>query len=238
MNPINLLQVLSYADQATHRQQGLNGIAPLDTYVYAGTVIEWNGQLWLSDGTSVQDPSWSNSNEIAANIDAGLWGGWFSSVEVRSAGLGTLYFTILVTTATDFAKLGDVLSVIEGAIWDTSAAGFSHLAFKTIDLRVVSVPAISVNTPGAAKPSPTPTGQLPSGVTPANADQYAKALCAAGQYHSDLCGCGKAWNWLPPGCYAADANGETNVTGWTTTAIALGAIGALLAVVLINKVAK
>ncbi len=216
---------------------GLGGIAPLDKYAYAGSIVEWNGEVWGSDGINAEKLHGAQVDEAASNVDAGLWGGWFSTVEVRSSGLSSTYLTINVTLATDFASLRDVLSVVEGVIWNSSAGPWPYLAFKTLDLNIIRTPQAAIDDPRGAKPSSTSTGQLPSGVSPTKRDEYARSLCG-GQYHSDMCGCGKAWNWIPPGCYPADADGNTNVTGWTTTAMMLGAIGALLVVVAINKVAK
>lgn len=240
MNPYAALQLVSIAsnggDMNARGLGQLRGIAPLDKYVYAGSVIEWNGEVWGSDGVNVAKLDGNQVADAKLSIDAGLWGGWFSDVKVSSAGWSSTYITINVTTATDFAKLGDVLSILEGAVWNSSAGDWPFIAFKTIDLNVISTPIV---TPGASVPSPTPTGALPTSVVNQNQQQQYKAVQCGGQYHSDLCGCGKAWNWFPPGCYPADANGDTgDIKGWTTTAIALGAVGALLAVIAIGKVVK
>lgn len=137
---------------------GLGDLPPVSSYTVAGSVIAWGGHVRDSVGNSLWD------DRIEGAIKNALWQtGGFSNVDAgRIGGFLNHYISIKVTTKVDFAKLADVLSVIEGAVYQ---AGFRP---ETQNFWVESVPAAVANNPDVAQPGTgggqnTPGSQSTSG---------------------------------------------------------------------------
>ena len=129
----------------------LDQIAALDSYVVAGSIVEWGGYIKLM-GSDVS-AGWDDSMEAA--IKNALWShGGFSMVDAGSiAGFFRRYISIRVTTRVDFAQLGNIETTIEGAIY---AAGFRPV---TENFWVVSVPSRAYNQPNVAQPNASASTQ-------------------------------------------------------------------------------
>ncbi|MFN0108543.1 MAG: hypothetical protein ACKVZH_06780 [Blastocatellia bacterium] len=135
---------------------GLGDLPPVSSYVVAGSVIAWGGFVRDSVGNSLWD------DRIQGLVKNALWQtGGFSWVDAgKVSGFLNHYISIKVTTKVDFAKLSDVFSVIEGAVYQ---AGFRP---EAENFWVESVPAAAANNPDVAQPGAgggRNTGNEPSG---------------------------------------------------------------------------
>lgn len=121
---------------------GLSDLPPVSSYVVAGSVIAWGGFVRDSVGNSLWD------DRIQGLVKNALWQtGGFSWVDAgKVSGFLNHYISIKVTTKVDFAKLSDVFSVIEGAVYQ---AGFRP---EAENFWVESVPAAAANNPDVAQP--------------------------------------------------------------------------------------
>lgn len=133
---------------------GLGEPWAISDYVVAGSVIAWGGYVRDAAGAS----RWSEV--VEQRVKDALWNsGGFSWVDAgQISGFLNQYISIKVTTKVDFAHLGDVMSVIEGAIYQ---AGFRP---EAQNFWVESVPASAANrtdiaTPGTGGGMNTPGGQ-------------------------------------------------------------------------------
>lgn len=113
--------------------------ANLNNYVVSGSVIEWGGYLEkTSDSLTGSEVTYFiEGDEAQALIKPGLYEhGGFSWVDAgQLSGVVRPYISIVVTTNVDFARLRDVLSVIEGAAWQAG------LRPELVNFGVRSVPA-------------------------------------------------------------------------------------------------
>lgn len=121
---------------------GLGEPWAVSDYVVAGSVIAWGGHVRDSVGNSLWD------DRIEGLVKNALWQtGGFSWVDAgRIGGFLNHYISIKVTPKVDFAHLGDVLSVIEGAIYQ---AGFRP---ETQNFWIESVPQSAANRTDIATP--------------------------------------------------------------------------------------
>ena len=213
----------------------------MSDYVKAGTVIQWVGRLYFADGQNAAPVNYGSADAIARDLNATLYtGGWFSDVQVAASGLVNIDFVVNVTAGTDFAHLSDVVSIIEGAMWNTSYYDWPHLAPQQGIVNVLSVPAGASSASVSQTPSPTGGGGARPVVTPTNTPgskcPYPESL---------ICSCGQEWSWLHFGCQPIGAQGSSgNVfdglaksLGVTPTQAALvGVLGALAIVVAVKRV--
>lgn len=129
-------------------------VAALNDYVVAGSVIEWGGKIYWPDSDELI--GWHSDGE--GRVKNALWAhGGFSMVNAGNIGSAwSPYISIVVTTRVDFAHLGDVLTTIEGAIWQ---AGYRP---DSQNFWVKSVPASAANRSDVAQPNAgagTPSNQ-------------------------------------------------------------------------------
>lgn len=121
---------------------GMGELPPVSSYVVAGSVIAWGGYVRDSVNNSLWD------DRIEGLIKTNLWNtNDFSWVDAgKISGFLNHYISIKVVPKVDFAKLADVFSVIEGAIYQ---AGFRP---ETQSFWVESVPASAANRTDIATP--------------------------------------------------------------------------------------
>ena len=222
MNPINFLQVLSFADQAAHRQQqglGWLGEPTIGSYTPAGTVIEWGGNPYFVPGSTAL--SLGDMQTVANSL---LATGLYQSVTAtKLAGFISPYYTLHLVVGIDRGALVDVFSDIEDAF---RIMGAEH---ATQQFYAASVPQSSV--PGTVTPN---SGTPPSG---SGGSSSSWAICNNGNH----------WDWANLKCVPDDfksPDGEGNVfdslASWLgitpTQAVIVGALGAVLAVVAVKRV--
>lgn len=203
------------------------GAPTVPDYVVAGSVIAWGGYVRDAAGTS----RWSDV--VEGKVKTALWNsGGFSWVDAgQISGFLNQYVSIKVTTKVDFAHFRDVLSVIEGAIYQ---AGMRP---ETQSFWIESIPASAANrtdiatpgTGGSTNPGATTT-------TPINADGTPKTSSGF-----DPC---KYLN-VPYLCYSPEpgAPGDSSflddLAGWLnikpTEAAIIGAVGVVVAIVVVKK---
>ncbi len=223
MNPYNVIQLLSFADQAAHRQQqglGWLGEPTISSYTPAGTVIEWGGNPYFVPGGAAL--SLSDMQTIANSL---LMTGLYQSVEAKKlAGFVSPYYTLRLVVGIDRGALVDVFSDIEDAF---RIMGAEH---ATQQFYAASVPQSSV--PGVVQQN---AGSPPSG----GANQTSSLPSS-----SVVCGAGYEWNWSKFGCAPVGSSSSGNVfdslASWLgitpSQAVIVGALGAVLAVVAIKRV--
>ena len=172
-------------------------IDALENYVVAGSVIEWGGKVYWPE--SEDSIGWHSDGE--ARIKNALWShGGFSMVNAGNIGSRwNPYISIVVTTKVDFAKLGDVLVTIEGAVYQ---AGYKP---DSQNFWVKSVPLVAQNRTGVAQPNAgagqpkSPGWQLPNifggSTDPSNNGNPIDSLASwlgVGQTEAALIGAGAA----------------------------------------------
>lgn len=212
--------------QAGHQCNGLGEPYSIGSYVLSGSVIAWGGYLRDLVGAT----RWSSS--IEGQLKSALIAtGGFSRVDAANiAGHLNLYVAIKVVAQTDFAKLEDVLRIIEGAIYQI---GFRP---ETQNFWVESVPAAAANNPAIAQPG-TGGGMNTGPVTATGNNQIdLDAILANSQIFPDFLD----WNFcdtFPILCASPQADNLSpidkvaNFFGvGTTGAILIGVGGTLLVV--------
>lgn len=139
------------------QQDGLGDLPPVGSYVVAGSVIAWGGYVRDSVGNSLWD------DRIEELIKNNLWNtNAFSWVDAgKSSGFLNHYISIKVTPKVDFAKLADVFSVIEGAIYQ---AGFrpESQAFWVESVPPSAAGREDIATPGTGSSVNQPNAQKPA----------------------------------------------------------------------------
>lgn len=130
-------------------------VAALNDYVVAGSVIEWGGKIYWPDSDDLI--GWHSDGE--ARVKNALWAhGGFSMVDAGNIGSSwSPYISIVVTTRVDFQHLGDVLTTIEGAIWQ---AGYRP---DSQNFWVKSVPPAAQGRANTAQPNAGAGSNPPSG---------------------------------------------------------------------------
>lgn len=213
---------------------GLGSLTDDGKYVVAGTTIQWGGS---PNWGGVSALTLSEVRDAVTNLyNTGL----YEYVGAQQlAGYLNPYYQVTVRTAIDRARLRDVIDDIEHALYEAGAQPGTNAYI------VVSSPAATgTNTATAGAGNYQQTGN--TGGAGNEQVNTVNPHCPNGQFDSLFCGCGKAWSWFPPGCYPADANGNTSNTnklaaelGITpTSAAVLGIVGALLGVIVIGRVIK
>lgn len=186
-------------------------VAALNDYVVAGSVIEWGGKIYWPDSDELI--GWHSDGE--GRVKNALWAhGGFSMVNAGNIDSAwSPYISIAVTTRVDFAHLDDVLTTIEGAIWQ---AGYRP---DSQNFWVKSVPASAVNRSGVAQPN------AGAGNPPPNAPNA-----------FDLC---KTFPVLCPDPNAPDKNAIDKLAEWLgigqTEALLVGVAGTLAGIVILKR---
>lgn len=249
MNPRSLLQLATLAaNNADQHPRGLGWLGGTGDYVQAGTVVQWVGKFYQSDGTNVEQVYRGIAGRVANDLAAMLYtGGWFSDVQVDWNGVFGIDFLVQVTAGTDFAHLSDIASAIEGVAWNLGGydQGYPHLAPQRIALNVLSVPRS--NRPASVQPTPSPTGGGGTGSNGGSGNNSGGANVPPPKcpYPTSLmCDCGQEWSWSHLGCAPIGSSASGNIfdslASWLgvtpTQAVIVGALGAVLAVVAIKRV--
>lgn len=230
MNPRSLLQLASMAanNADTHaRGLGWLGEPTIGSYTPAGTVIEWGGNPYFSGGYGGA-LSLSDMQTIANSL---LSTGLYQSVTAKKlAGVISPYYTLRLVVGVDRGALVDVFSDIEDAF---RIMGAEH---ATQTFYAASVPQSSV--PGTVQPN---AGSPPSSGQSSNVVQPAKCP----HPKSVFCDCGEQWSMLKLAC--VPINGPDDGKNFFDTfaewlgvtpsqAVAIGVVGAVLAVVAVKRV--
>lgn len=191
---------------------GLGEPWAISDYVVAGSGIAWGGFVRDASGAS----RWSDV--VEGNVKQNLWNsGGFSWVDAgQIGGFVNQYVSIKVTTKVDFAHLGDVLSVINGAIYQ---AGFTP---DPQNFWVESVPASAANRTDIATPGTG--GGLNTGKTQ---------------------GSGGGWNLNLPNIFGGGSPGQSAsnpidaLASWLgigqTQAAVIGAVAVVAGIVLVKR---
>lgn len=219
---------------------GLMGdLPPVANYVYAGSIIEWQGYLRQNaNGYSlgIDDPG------LQDTVEGCMWRtGGFTDVQVSEVSAGFVNHSILirVTCATDFAHLPDVFNLIVGTLYDCAGLSAETQAFS-----LVSVPAGAASDPAAAVIGSGGTSNPPAG------NVVSGSKCPAGYYDN-------SWPWQAVNCVLLPTSGAPNDPAqcdWNklsfseyaacqlgitpSRAAVVGVIAALVGVIAISKIAK
>ena len=213
---------------------GLNGLlggVPSD-YVYAGSVVEWRGNVFAGGATSGTPTYLDYAGDL---IEGCLYdSGGFDFLELSETTFAPKEITIRATCASDFAHLSDVFGLIVGQLYNCAGLGTI-----TLSQSIVSSPS---GNQGGAQPGPVGAPV----VAPAS-----NGKCPAGYYDD-------SYFWQPVHCVLPSAVNSPDATlaqcDWNKLslgdyvacqlgikpqqALIAGAVVALVGVIAISKIAK